>query len=100
MLASIDPSSFPVGTDPNQQWRSGFYPIMWTNRNYKMLYANFGHNGMNYSTNTRTSSTFASAQQNQWLINGLRWLAGQDGTPPRPRPRRPPARSTRPPGTR
>jgi hypothetical protein len=82
VLASIDPSSFPVGTDPNQQWRSGFYPIMWTNRNYKMLYANFGHNAMNYSTNTRTSSTFASAQQNKWLINGLRWLAGQDGTIP------------------
>lgn len=82
ILASIDPTSFPVGTDPNQQWRSGFYPIMWTNRNYKMLYANFGHNAMNYETNTRTSSTFASAQQNQWIINGLRWLAGADSTSP------------------
>ena len=41
-----------------------------------MLYANFGHNGMNYSTNTRTSSTFDSAQQNQWLINGILWLGG------------------------
>ncbi|MEU4244905.1 ThuA domain-containing protein [Actinoplanes sp. NPDC026619] len=76
ILASLDASTFPVGDDPNQQWQSGFYPIMWTNKNYKMLYANFGHNGMNYSTNTRTSSTFASAQQNQWLINGLLWLGG------------------------
>ncbi|MDH2430834.1 RICIN domain-containing protein [Sphaerisporangium sp. TRM90804] len=84
ILASIDASSFPVGTDPNQQWRSGFYPIMWTNKNYKMLYANFGHNAMNYSTNTRTSSTFASAQQNQWLINGLLWLGGGGGTTPPP----------------
>ncbi|NMO53870.1 1,4-beta-xylanase [Actinoplanes sp. TBRC 11911] len=83
ILASIDASSFPVGTDPNQQWRSGFYPLMWTNKNYKMLYANFGHNGMNYDTNTRTSSTFASAQQNQWLINGLLWLGGAGtSTPP------------------
>ena len=82
ILASIDGSSFPVGTDPNQQWRSGFYPIMWTNKNYKMLYANFGHNGMNYSTNTRTSSTFDSAQQNQWLINGILWLGGAGGTTP------------------
>ena len=82
ILASIDNSSFPVGTDPNQQWSSGFYPIMWTNKNYKMLYANFGHNGMNYETNTRTSSTFASAQQNQWLIQGILWLAGVTSTPP------------------
>ncbi|MEV4638015.1 ThuA domain-containing protein [Actinoplanes sp. NPDC049548] len=81
VLASIDASSFPVGTDPNQQWRSGYYPLIWTNRNYKMLYANFGHNAMNYETNTRTSSTFASAQQNQWLINGLLWLGGATGTP-------------------
>ncbi|WP_198168034.1 RICIN domain-containing protein [Herbidospora yilanensis] len=84
ILASIDAASFPVGTDPNQQWRSGFYPIMWTNTKYKMLYTNFGHNGMNYSTNTRTSSTFASAQQNQWLIQGIRWLAGEGGTTPPP----------------
>ena len=71
ILASIDPSSFPVGTDPNQSWYSGYYPIMWTNKNYKMVYANFGHNAMNYSTNTRLSSTFASPQQNQFLINSL-----------------------------
>ncbi|MEO3809607.1 RICIN domain-containing protein [Sphaerisporangium sp. B11E5] len=82
VLASIDAASFPVGTDPNQQWRGGYYPIMWTNNRYKMLYANFGHNAMNYSTNTRTSSTFASAQQNQWLINGLLWLGGGTTPPP------------------
>ncbi|GIF02662.1 ThuA domain-containing protein [Actinoplanes siamensis] len=84
ILASLDPSTFPVGTDPNQQWRSGFYPIAWTNKNYRMLYANFGHNGMNYDTNTRTSSTFASAQQNQWLIQGIKWLGGQSTTTPPP----------------
>ncbi|BCY10750.1 RICIN domain-containing protein [Actinoplanes sp. L3-i22] len=84
ILASLDPSTFPVGSDPNQQWRSGYYPLMWTNKNYKMLYANFGHNGMNYETNTRTSSTFESAQQNQWLIQGLLWLGGQTTTTPPP----------------
>jgi hypothetical protein len=91
ILASIDTASFPVGTDPNQQWRSGYYPLIWTNKNYKMLYTNFGHNGMNYETNTRTSSTFASAQQNQWLINGLLWLGGATGTPPTTPPTTPPA---------
>ena len=83
ILASIDPSSFPVGTDPNQSWYSGYYPIMWTNRNYKMLYANFGHNAMNYTTNTRLSSTFASELQNRLLIDGLLWLGGR--TAPRRR---------------
>ncbi|WP_328675559.1 ThuA domain-containing protein [Streptomyces sp. NBC_00343] len=83
ILASIDPSSFPVGTDPNQSWYSGYYPIIWTNTKYKMLYANFGHNAMNYTTNTRLSSTFASATQNQFLLNGLKWLGGgSTSTPP------------------
>ncbi|MFH9964780.1 RICIN domain-containing protein [Streptomyces mirabilis] len=83
ILASIDPSSFPVGTDPNQSWYSGYYPILWTNTQYKMLYANFGHNAMNYTTNTRLSSTFASATQNQFLLDGLKWLGGAGtGTPP------------------
>ncbi|WP_250034915.1 RICIN domain-containing protein [Paractinoplanes maris] len=85
ILASIDASSFPVGTDPDQQWRSGYYPLIWSNRNYKMIYTNFGHNGMNYETNTRTSSTFASAQQNTWLINSIKWLAG-GGRPPAEQP--------------
>jgi len=88
ILASMDSSTFPVGSDPNQQWHSGYYPIMWTNKNYKMLYANFGHNDMNYTTNTRLSSTFASAQQNQWLTQGLLWLGG--GTAPTTPPTTPP----------
>ncbi|MFD5125319.1 ThuA domain-containing protein [Streptomyces sp. NPDC058385] len=82
ILASVDPSSFPLGTDPNQSWYSGYYPILWTNTKYKMLYANFGHNAMNYDTNTRTSSTFASATQNRFLLDGLKWLGGAGGTTP------------------
>ncbi|GIH07769.1 hypothetical protein Rhe02_58360 [Rhizocola hellebori] len=86
ILASIDQSSFPVGTDPNQTWYSGYYPIIWTNRNYKMLYANFGHNDMNYANNTRLSSTFASEMQNRWLIDGLLWLGGGAAPSPSPTP--------------
>ncbi|GAA1596399.1 RICIN domain-containing protein [Kribbella sancticallisti] len=82
ILASIDPSSFPVGTDPAQTWYSGYYPIVWTNKNYKMIYANFGHNAMNYETNTRLSSTFDSAAQNQFLMDSLKWLGGGGGTVP------------------
>ncbi|MET9616727.1 ThuA domain-containing protein [Kitasatospora indigofera] len=84
VLASMDPSTFPIGTDPNQTWYSGYYPITWTNRNYHMVYNNFGHNAMNYATNTALSSTFASAQQNQLLLQEIAWAAGQSGpvTPP------------------
>jgi hypothetical protein len=74
ILASVDPSSFPLGTDPNQSWYSGYYPIMWTNNNYRMLYTNFGHNLMNYNANTGTSSTFADPVQNKFIIDGLLWL--------------------------
>src|SRR5258708_40163060 len=91
ILASMDQGTFPVGTDPNQQWHSGYYPVLWTNKNYKMLYANFGHNDMNYTTNTRLSSTFASAQQNQWLTQGILWLGG--GIAPTTPPTTPPASS-------
>ncbi|MEU7299567.1 ThuA domain-containing protein [Streptomyces sp. NPDC007189] len=84
ILASMDPSTFPIGTDPNQTWYSGYYPIVWSNRHYKMVYNNFGHNAMDYSTNTTLSSTFASAQQNQLLLQEIKWAAGQSGpvTPP------------------
>jgi uncharacterized protein len=74
ILASVDPVSFPLGTDPDQSWYSGDYPILWTNRNYRMLYANFGHNAMNYATNTPTSSTFDSEMQNRFILDGLLWL--------------------------
>ncbi|MCX3287947.1 ThuA domain-containing protein [Streptomyces sp. NEAU-H22] len=81
ILASVDPSSFPLGTDPEQSWYSGYYPILWTNTQYRMLYANFGHNAMNYDTNTRLSSTFADATQNRFLIDGLKWLGGAASGP-------------------
>jgi hypothetical protein len=84
ILASVDPASFPLGSDPNQQWRSGYYPILWTNQNYKMLYANFGHNAMDYAKNIPLSSTFANETQNRFVIDGLRWLGGGTTTPPPP----------------
>jgi len=82
ILASMDQSTFPIGTDPNQTWNSGYYPIVWTNKNYKMLYANFGHNAMNYQTNTALSSTFESANQNRLILDGLKWLGGGGTTTP------------------
>jgi hypothetical protein len=76
ILLSIDPSSFPVGTDPTQSFTSGYYPIAWTNTNYKMMYINAGHEQMDYSTDTPLSNTFTSPTQNQMYINALKWLGG------------------------
>ncbi|MCX5144021.1 ThuA domain-containing protein [Streptomyces sp. NBC_00338] len=81
VLASVDPVSFPLGTDPNQSWYSGDYPILWTNTHYRMLYANFGHNAMDYGSGTTLSSTFASETQNRFVVDGLKWLGGGGGAP-------------------
>ena len=39
ILLSIDSTSFPLGTGPklSEIWHSGYYPVAWTNRHYKML---------------------------------------------------------------
>ncbi len=78
ILESVDPSGFPVGTDPAQSWTSGYYPIVWTNKKYRMLYCNSGHNNMNYTTNTALSLTWSNAQHVQLILNTLEWL----GSPP------------------
>ncbi|HEY6977374.1 MAG TPA: ThuA domain-containing protein, partial [Chitinophagaceae bacterium] len=78
ILASIDSSSFPLGTGPklNEIWHSGYYPVVWTNKKYRMLYFNMGHNDMDYEnkTNKQLSSTFSSKVQNELIIDGLLWL--------------------------
>lgn len=78
ILVSIDSSSYPLGTGPkpNEIWHSGYYPVVWTNRNYRMLYVNMGHNDIDYEnkTNKELSATFSSETQNRLIINGLLWL--------------------------
>lgn len=78
ILLSIDPSSFPLGTGPKQHeiWHSGYYPVVWTNKKYKMIYANMGHNDIDYEgkTNKELSFTFNNPTQNQFLLNSLLWL--------------------------
>lgn len=78
ILLSIDSTSFPLGTGPklHEIWHSGYYPVVWTNKKYKMLYLNMGHNDMDYEnkTNKELSSTFESEYQNKLIINGLLWL--------------------------
>lgn len=81
ILLSIDPTSFPLGTGPkaHEIWHSGYFPVAWSNRNYRMIYVNMGHNDIDYehkldTTNRTLSFTFENAVQNQFIIDGLMWL--------------------------
>ena len=80
ILLSIDTSSFPLGTGPkpHEIWHSGYYPVVWTNRKYRMIYFNMGHNDMDYEhhTNAELSHTFSNVLENKLLIDALLWLGG------------------------
>ncbi|SFG74302.1 ThuA domain-containing protein [Pedobacter insulae] len=81
ILLAIDTSSFPLGTGPkaHEIWQSGYYPVVWSNKNYKMVYINMGHNDMDYEhkygkTTTSLSSSFGSKNQNKMILNSVMWL--------------------------
>jgi len=82
ILLSIDPSSFPLGTGPkpHEIWHEGYYPVVWTNKKYKMLYINMGHNDIDYEnkTNKELSFAFENQTQNKFLLNSLFWLVEQN----------------------
>ena len=81
ILLSIDSTSFPLGTGPklNEIWHSGSYPVVWTNRKYRMIYFNMGHNDMDYehkydTTNRTLSYTLNNPIQDRLIIGALLWL--------------------------
>jgi hypothetical protein len=84
ILYAIDPKSFPLGTGPkaHEIWHSGYYPVVWTNRNYKMVYFNMGHNDMDYEHKygkdvKNLSYTYANPEQEKLILNALKWVAGK-----------------------
>ena len=85
ILVAIDTASFPLGTGPKPQeiWHTGYYPVVWTNTRYRMLYINMGHNDMDYEhhTNKELSSTFSSEFQNKLVLDGLLWLGSGKKNP-------------------
>jgi hypothetical protein len=79
ILLSIDPASFPLGTGPKPEeiWHEGYYPVVWTNTKYKMIYVNMGHNDIDYGHgNTELSFQFANETQNRLILDALLWLGG------------------------
>lgn len=84
ILLSIDPKSFPLGTGPkpHEIWHDGYYPVVWTNIRYKMLYVNMGHNDIDYEhkidkTNHTLSFTFDNILQNKMITNAVLWLGSK-----------------------
>ena len=85
ILLSIDPSSFPLGTGPKplEIWHSGYYPVVWTNKRYRMIYLNMGHNDIDYEhkygdTNATLSHTLSDTIQDRLVIDALLWLGDRD----------------------
>jgi hypothetical protein len=79
ILLSIDPSSYPLGTkaETNEIWTSGYYPVVWTNVKYRMLYLNMGHNDLNSpEAGGKDSRTFDNDTQNKLIINALLYFGG------------------------
>jgi hypothetical protein len=89
ILLAIDSTSFPLGTGPkpHEIWHSGYYPVVWTNKNFKMIYLNMGHNDIDYehkygATNTTLSHTLDNPIQDQLIIDGLLWLGNSERKAP------------------
>jgi uncharacterized protein len=81
ILIAIDSTSFPLGTGPkpSEIWHSGYYPVAWTNRKYRMIYFNMGHNDIDYehkydTTNRTLSYTLSNPTEAQLIVDALLWL--------------------------
>jgi hypothetical protein len=78
ILLAIDPASFPLGTGPkpHEIWHEGYYPVVWTNRGYHMVYVNMGHDDLG-GDGRPVSSSFSSPTQNRLIRQLLYWVAGR-----------------------
>ena len=81
ILLAVDSTSFPLGTGPklHEIWHSGYYPVAWTNKKYRMIYFNFGHNDIDYehkydTTNKTLSHTLGNPVQDRLIVDALLWL--------------------------
>jgi hypothetical protein len=81
ILLAIDSTSFPLGTGPkpHEIWHEGYYPVVWTNRKYHMIYFNMGHNDIDYehkydATNKTLSYTLGNPVQDRLIIDAMLWL--------------------------
>lgn len=66
VLVSIAPENYPLGIKDVVSF--GDWPIVWTNKNYRMIYLNMGHGDEEYT----------DATQKLLFINAFRWVVSQN----------------------
>ena len=66
VLVSLSPKNFPMGLKDIVY--GGDFPVVWTNRNYRMVYINMGHG----------DEQFTDATEKLLFINAFRWLVSRD----------------------
>lgn len=66
VLVSISQKMYPFGLKDVVKW--GDFPIVWTNRKYRMIYLNMGHG----------DEGFIDATQNLLFVNAFRWVVSRD----------------------
>lgn len=66
VLASISPLNYPLGI--KDVISSGDFPIAWRNKNYRMVYLNYGHG----------DREFTDATQNLLTLNAFRYVVSLD----------------------
>jgi type 1 glutamine amidotransferase len=66
VLVSISPNNYPLGIKDVVSF--GDWPIVWTNKKYRMIYLNMGHGDEEYT----------DATQKLLFINAFRWVLSQN----------------------
>ena len=66
VLLSLSPKNYPFGIKDIVKF--GDFPIVWTNKRYRMIYLNMGHG----------DEEFISPDQNLLLTNAFRWVVSRD----------------------
>lgn len=66
VLLSLSADNYPFGL--KDVIPDGDCPVVWTNKNYRMIYMNMGHG----------NRIFTDPAQNKLIISGLRWIVASD----------------------
>lgn len=66
VLLSLSPKNYPIGI--KDVVSHGDFPVVWTNKDYRMIYLNMGHGDVEY----------LDAEQNLLFVNAFRWIVSRD----------------------
>ena len=66
VLLSLSPKNYPLGIKDVVNF--GDFPIVWSNKNYRMIYLHMGHG----------DEEFIDGTQNLLLVNAFRWVVSKD----------------------